>query len=159
MKPDLDHLSRQTQRELAHVVRVLLEEFGEQTARAVQGWAKRGRIIKVVLCAPQLPGEQRDGYEDAQVPYRILVVVNDTRLTDSAAYWATAAERLLRDATVNKALSARVRFVVRGLSEISGGSGWRPPVADAEARGIVLYEVGGFALAARLAPLRADGTR
>jgi hypothetical protein len=155
MEPKLDHLSKQTQRELAHVVRVLLEEFREQIARGPQGWAKRGRILKVVLCAGHASGDLRD---DAQAPYRIVVVVNDPRLADSAAYWVTAAERLLRDATVNKALSARVRFVVRGLTEMSEGPGWRPPV-DVAASGIVLYELGGCALAPPPAPLRAGGMR
>ena len=149
MKTDLDHLPKAKQRELAHVVRVLFEEFEEQTARATQGWKKRGRILKVVLYGSYARGDWVDdpkgGYKS---DYDILVVVNDARLTDPVEYWATADDRLMRDVTINKALSAPVNFIVHDLADVNSQlSHGRPFFADIAAQGIALYEAEGFELA------------
>ena len=149
MKTDLDHLPKQKQRELAHVVRVLFEEFEEQTARATQGWKKRGRILKVVLYGSYARGDWVDdpkgGYKS---DYDILVVVNDARLTDPVEYWATADDRLMRDVTINKALSAPVNFIVHDLADVNGQlSHGRPFFVDIADQGIALYEAEGFELA------------
>jgi len=80
MRDTLDHLPAAKQRELAHVVRVLFEEFAEATARATQAWKKKGRILKVVLYGSYARGDWVDdpigGY---QSDYDILVVVSDDR--------------------------------------------------------------------------------
>jgi hypothetical protein len=49
MRTDLDHLPAAKRRELAHVVRVLFEEFERGIGLATQPWKKRGRILKGVL--------------------------------------------------------------------------------------------------------------
>lgn len=149
MKTDLDHLPSQKQRELAHVVRVLFEEFEEQTARATQGWKKRGRILKVILYGSYARGGWVDdpigGYKS---DYDILVVVNDARLTDPVEYWATADDRLMRDVTINKALSAPVNFIVHDLADVNDQlSHGRPFFVDIATQGIALYEAEGFELA------------
>ena len=149
MKTDLDHLPKAKQRELAHVVRVLFEEFEEQTARATQGWKKRGRILKVVLYGSYARGDWVDdpkgGYKS---DYDILVVVNDARLTDPVEYWATADDRLMRDVTINKALSAPVNFIVHDLADVNSQlSHGRPFFVDIADQGIALYEAEGFELA------------
>ena len=149
MKTDLDHLPKAKQRELAHVVRVLFEEFEEQTARATQSWKKRGRILKVVLYGSYARGDWVDdpkgGYKS---DYDILVVVNDARLTDPVEYWATADDRLMRDVTINKALSAPVNFIVHDLADVNGQlSHGRPFFVDIADQGIALDEAEGFELA------------
>jgi hypothetical protein len=45
----LDHLPQSKQRELAHVVRVLFEEFEAAHAMGTSKWKKQGRIFKIVL--------------------------------------------------------------------------------------------------------------
>ncbi len=40
---------RLRQRQLAYVVRVLLEEFEKKTERGTQAWTRGGRILKIVL--------------------------------------------------------------------------------------------------------------
>ena len=122
---------------------MLIEEFGEQTARAAHGWAKRGRILRDILYGDQARRDLGEG-EDMNVRYTVLAVVNDARLADRAEYWATAEERLLRDAIVNEALSARVRLLVRCLSEMTDASDPQLSLADIAASGIALYEVAGF---------------
>jgi predicted nucleotidyltransferase len=148
MKTSLDHLPGAKQRELAHVVRVLFEEFEEQTARATQVWKKRGRILKIILYGSYARGDWIDdpkgGYRS---DYDILVVVNDARLTDPVEYWATADDRLMRDVTINKALSAPVNFIVHDLADVNDQlSRGRPFFVDIAEQGIALYEAEGFEL-------------
>lgn len=148
MKTDLDHLPESKQRELAHVVRVLFEELEEQTARATQGWKKRGRILKVILYGSYARGgwvdDPKGGYKS---DYDILVVVNDARLTDPVEYWAAADDRLMRDVTINQALSAPVNFIVHDLADVNDQlSRGRPFFVDIAAQGIALYEAEGFEL-------------
>lgn len=149
MKTDLDHLPKPKQRELAHVVRVLFEEFEAGMALATQTWKKRGRILKVILYGSYARGDwvddRKGGYKS---DYDLLVVVNDTRLTDPVEYWATADDRLMRDATINKALSAPVNFIVHDLADVNDQlSHGRPFFVDIAQQGIALYAAEGFELA------------
>ena len=149
MKTDLDHLPKSKQRELAHVVRVLFEEFEAGMALATQTWKKRGRILKVILYGSYARGDwvddRKGGYKS---DYDILVVVNDARLTDPVEYWATADDRLTRDATINKALTAPVNFIVHDLADVNDQlSHGRPFFVDIAEQGIALYEAEGFELA------------
>jgi len=148
MKTDLDHLPAAKQRELKHVVRVLFEEFAEQTRRTTQSWKKRGRILKVILYGSYARGDWVDdpkgGYKS---DYDILVVVNDKRLADPIEYWASADDRLMRDLTINKALSAPVNFIVHDLAEVNDQlAHGRPFFVDIAEQGIALYEAEGFEL-------------
>ena len=100
MRTDLDHLPPAKQRELERVVQILFEEFGEATALATQDWKKKGRILKVILYGSYARGSWVDEPHTAkgyQSDYDLLVIVNDTRLTDRVAFWARAEERLIRE--------------------------------------------------------------
>lgn len=75
-------------------------------------------------------------------------MVNDARLTDPVEYWATAADRFMRDATINKALSAPVNFIVHDLADVNDQlSHGRPFFIDIAEQGIALYEAERFELA------------
>jgi predicted nucleotidyltransferase/HEPN domain-containing protein len=148
VRTDLDHLPASKQRELAHVVRVLFEEFERGIALATQPWKKRGRILKVILYGSYARGDWVDdpvgGYKS---DYDILVIVNDAKLTDPVEYWATADDRLMRDATINDALSAPVNFIVHDLADVNDQlTRGRPFFADIARQGIALYEAEGFEL-------------
>jgi predicted nucleotidyltransferase/HEPN domain-containing protein len=149
MRTDLDHLPASKQRELAHVVRVLFEEFEQVTSLATQPWKKRGRILKVILYGSYARGDWVDdpvgGYRS---DYDILVVVNDAKLTDPVEYWGKADDRLMRDATINEALSAPVNFIVHDLADVNDQlTHGRPFFVDIAKQGIALYEAEGFELA------------
>jgi predicted nucleotidyltransferase/HEPN domain-containing protein len=149
VRTELDHLPANKQRELAHIVRVLFEEFAEATARATQAWKKKGRILKVVLYGSYARGGWVDdpvgGY---QSDYDILVVVTDDRLTDVVDYWSAADDRLMRDMTINNALSAPVNFIVHSLNDVNGQlEKGRPFFIDIVEQGIALYEAEGFPFA------------
>jgi predicted nucleotidyltransferase/HEPN domain-containing protein len=149
VRTELDHLPATKQRELAHIVRVLFEEFAEATARATQAWKKKGRILKVVLYGSYARGGWVDdpvgGY---QSDYDILVVVTDDRLTDVVDYWSAADDRLMRDMTINNALSAPVNFIVHSHNDVNGQlEKGRPFFIDIVEQGIALYEAEGFPFA------------
>lgn len=148
MKTDLDHLPPQKQRELAHVVRVLFEEFEAAHAIATQKWKKQGRILKLALYGSYARG----GWIDDPIgqyksDYDILIVVNDERLIDFE-YWSAAEDRLMRDMTINKALSAPVNIIVHTLTDVNQQlERGRPFFADIVRDGIALYEAEGFCFA------------
>src|SRR3569623_667934 len=149
MRDQLDHLPSSKQRELAHIVRVLFEEFAEATARTTAPWKKQARILMVVLYGSYARGGWVDdpvgGY---QYDYDILVVVNDERVTDVVDYWAAADDRLMRDTTINNALSAPVNFIVHSLKDVNKQlEQGRPFFIDIVEQGIALYEAEGFPFA------------
>ena len=116
LRTSLDHLPAFRQRELAHVTRVLCEEFEAAHAIGTKDWKKAGRIFKIVLYGSFARGDWVDdpvgGY---QSDYDILVVVNDERLTEFE-YCSAAEDRLMRDTTLTRALSAPVSFIVHSLT-------------------------------------------
>lgn len=145
MRTGLDHLPKSKQRELRHVVRVLIEEFEAAHALGTTKWKKAGRLFKIVLYGSYARGDWVDdpvgGY---QSDYDILIVVNDERLTEFE-FWSAADDRLMRDATITNALSAPVNFIVHSLSDMNRqlekGS---PFFVDIVEQGIALYEAEGF---------------
>lgn len=146
MKTSLDHLPEGKQRELALVVRILFEEFEAVTARATQLWKKGGRILKVVLYGSYARGGWVDdpagGYRS---DYDILVVVSDERLTDVVDFWSVADDRLLRETSISKSLSAPVNFIVHSLSDVNSQlERGRPFFIDIVEHGVALYEAEGF---------------
>lgn len=146
MKTSLDHLPEAKQRELALVVRILFEEFEAVTARASQQWKKGGRILKVVLYGSYARGDWVDdpvgGYRS---DYDILIVVSDERLTDIVDFWSVADDRLLRETSISKSLSAPVNFIVHSLSDVNQQlERGRPFFIDIVEHGVALYEAEGF---------------
>ena len=149
MRDTLDHLPKSKQRELAHVVRVLFEEFDAAHATTTTKWKKQGRIAKLVLYGSYARGDWVDdpvgGYAS---DYDILVVVNDERLADFE-YWSAAEDRLMRDTTITKSLSAPVSLIVHSLSDVNQQlEKGRPFFVDIVRQGIALYDAEGFCFAA-----------
>lgn len=148
LRTSLDHLPASRQRELAHVTRVLCEEFEAAHATGTKDWKKARRIFKIVLYGSFARGDWVDdpvgGY---QSDYDILVVVNDERLTEFE-YWSAAEDRLMRDTTITKALSAPVNFIVHSLSDVNAQlEKGRPFFVDIVSQGIALCEAEGFPFA------------
>lgn len=145
MRDQSDHLPQSKQRELAHVVRVICEEFDAARATGTKDWKKQGRILKLVLYGSYARGDWVDdpvgGYHS---DYDILIVVNDERLTDFEL-WSAADDRLMRDTTITKSLSAPVSFIVHSLSDVNAQlERGRPFFVDIVRQGIALYEAEGF---------------
>jgi predicted nucleotidyltransferase/HEPN domain-containing protein len=149
MPDQLDHLPQSTQRELAHVVRVLFEEFEAGLRPRTQKWSKQGRIFKIVLYGSFARGDWvSDPISGYQSDYDILVVVNDEHLTDFD-FWSPAEDRLMREFTITKTITAPVSFIVHSLTDVNGQlERGRPFFVDIVEQGIGLYEAEGFAFAA-----------
>ena len=149
MRDQLDHLPQSTQRELAHVVRVLFEEFEAALRTGTTKWKKQGRIFKIVLYGSYARGDWvSDPVGGYQSDYDILIVVNDERLVDFE-FWSPTEDRLMRDVTINKSLAAPVSFIVHTLTDVNAQlERGRPFFVDIVEQGIALYEAEGFAFAA-----------
>ena len=146
MRTDLDHLPVSKQRELQHIVRVLFEEFEAALRSATQPWKKAGRILKIVLYGSYARGDWVEDPVGGYVSdYDILVVVNDGRLTDLVDYWSAADDRLMRELTITRSLSAPVNFIVHSLSDVNQQlEHGRPFFVDIAQQGVALYEAEGF---------------
>lgn len=149
MRDQLDHLPLSTQRELADVVRVLFEEFTAALRPGTQKWSKQGRVLKIVLYGSYARGDWvSDPIGGYQSDYDLLVVVNDDRLTE-LEFWSAAEDRLMRETTIAKTLTAPVSFIVHTLKEVNGQlERGRPFFVDIVEQGISLYEAEGFCFAA-----------
>lgn len=148
MRTGLDHLPQSKQRELGHVVRVLIEEFEAAHAMGTLKWKKAGRVFKIVLYGSYARGDWVDdpvgGY---QSDYDILIVVNDERLAEFE-FWSAAEDRLMRDVLITKVLTAPVNFIVHSLSDVNRQlEKGRPFFIDIVEQGIALYEAEGFPFA------------
>ncbi len=149
MRDTLDHLPKSKQRELAHVVRVLFEEFDAAHATTTTKWKKQGRIAKLMLYGSYARGDWVDdpvgGYAS---DYDILIVVNDERLADFE-FWSAAEDRLMRDTTITKSLSAPVSLTVHSLTDVNQQlEKGRPFFVDIVRQGIALYDAEGFCFTA-----------
>lgn len=148
MRNGLDHLPSSKQRELEHVVRVLFEEFEAAHALGTQKYRKQGRIFKIVLYGSYARGgwvdDEVGGYKS---DYDILIVVSDDRLTDFE-FWSAADDRLMRDLTIHKTLSAPVNFIVHTLTDMNQQlERGRPFFVDIAGHGVSLYDAEGHPFA------------
>lgn len=143
MRTDVDHLPPVKQRELERIVEILFDEFGQATENAT-GRRKGARILKVVLFGSHARGDHVDAPLSAnqyKSDYDILVIVSQKEMTDRAAYWATAEERLIRAYTIEKTLHTPVNFIVHSLHEVNDGlSHGRVFFMELAKDGIALYE-------------------
>jgi len=151
MRTDVDHLPAAKQRELERIVEILFDEFGQATENAT-GRRKGARILKIILFGSHARGDWVDAPLSAnqyKSDYDILVIVSQKELTDRAAYWAKAEERLIRAYTIEKALRTPVNFIVHSLHEVNDGlAHGRVFFMEVAKDGVALYEADGADLAA-----------
>lgn len=147
MRTDLDHLPQAKRDELGEIVRILFEEFETAIVGGSHDYKRKGRILKVILYGSYARGDWVDdpvgGY---QSDYDILVIVNYAKLTDTVDIWSAAEDRLLRETTITKTLSAPVSVIVHTLNDVNAKlRHGRPFFVDLVAQGVALYEAEGFA--------------
>ncbi|RWI57030.1 MAG: hypothetical protein EOR16_15600 [Mesorhizobium sp.] len=116
MKSSIHHLPPPKQRELERAVEVLLEDFEDVLKGGSADFKKRGRILKIILFGSYARGgwvdepHTKKGYRS---DFDLLIVVNNRKLTDFAAYWRTAADRLMRE------VETPVSFIVHSRREVN----------------------------------------
>ena len=143
MRTDLDHLPPAKQRELERVVETIFDEFRGATENAT-GPRKGARILKIILFGSHARGDWVDAPLSAnqyKSDYDVLIIVSQKELTDRAAYWAKAEERLIRAYTIEKTLRTPVNFIVHSLHEVNEGlSHGRVFFMELAKDGIALYQ-------------------
>ena len=141
MKSSLDHIPPRKQRELGRVLEILHEEFEDALRQGTADFKKRGRILKIILFGSYAKGGWVDepfttkGYRS---DFDLLVIVNDRRLCEFARYWYKAADRLIRDTSIETPVS----FIVHTRREVNTylkeGQYF---FVDIRKEGIILYEL------------------
>ncbi|MBB4858776.1 putative nucleotidyltransferase/HEPN domain-containing protein [Novosphingobium chloroacetimidivorans] len=122
MKTSLDHLPAAKQRELERVVQIVFEEFGAAHENATSR-RKRGRILKVILYGSHARGGWVDEPHTAKgyvSDFDLLIIVNQKELTDKAAYWTAAEQRLIEEKLAGR-LRTPTNFVVHTWQEVGDG--------------------------------------
>lgn len=146
MRVDLDHLPDVQQAELARVRDTLMAEFAQAISTSTQPWKKNGKILKIILFGSYARNDWVDEPENGyQSDFDLLVIVSHEDLTDIAAYWYIAEDKILHDPKVQRP----VNIIVHTLDEVNkalqrGEYFWVDIVRD----GVVLYELPQHALAA-----------
>lgn len=141
MKSSIAHLPERKQRELARVVEVLHAEFEDALKDGTADFKKRGRILKIILFGSYARGNWVDephtkkGYRS---DYDILVVVNNSKLTDFARFWSKALDRLLRLPRVEAPISLIVHSRREVNTALYEGQYF---FVDIRRDGVVLYEL------------------
>jgi len=151
MRTDLDHLPPAKRRDLERVLQILFEEFQDAHGAPV-GPRKLGRILKVILYGSYARGGWVDEPHTAkgyQSDFDLLVIVNQTELTDRVAYWEKADARLTREFSITKTLHTPVNFIVHSLQQVNDGlAHGRYFFMDIARDGIALYQSDDTALRA-----------
>src|ERR1700750_3295821 len=99
MRSNIDHLPAAKQRDLDRVVQILFEEFAAAHEHAIER-RRRGRILKIILYGSHARGGWVDAPHTAKgyvSDFDLLVIVNQKELTDRAAYWTAAEQRLIEE--------------------------------------------------------------
>ncbi|NML06782.1 HEPN domain-containing protein [Sphingomonas sp. G-3-2-10] len=146
MRVDLDHLPDVQQAELARVRDTLMAEFAQAISTSTQPWKKNGKILKIILFGSYARDDWVDEPDNGyQSDFDLLVIVSHEDLTDIAAYWYIAEDKILHDPAVRRP----VNVIVHTLNEVNqalqrGEYFWVDIVRD----GVVLYDLPNHALAA-----------
>jgi predicted nucleotidyltransferase/HEPN domain-containing protein len=144
MKTDLSHLPANKRRELDRVVQILFQEFEDAHGKP-EGNRKLGRILKIILYGSYARGGWVDEPHTAkgyQSDFDLLVIVNQSELTDWVDYWEKAEERFNREREISGHLRTPVNFIVHTLQEVNDGlAHGRYFFMDVARDGIALYQL------------------
>ncbi|KQN04873.1 nucleotidyltransferase [Sphingobium sp. Leaf26] len=144
LRTDADHLPLHIQDELLHVTMILFEAFEETTKGRCSEHFRAGRILTLILHGPHA---EKDWKEVAPgEAFRLLAIVNYSRLARSEHDWRLVRDRLRR-AWEHGDITRPVRLTVESLERVNGALVEGVPhfVTIAE-QGIALYQMQGFRL-------------
>ncbi len=141
---DADHLPAPIREELLHVTTILFEAFAETTKGRCSEHYRAGRILTLILHGPH--AEQDWEHVTPGEAFRLLAVVNYSRLARSKRDWRLVRDRLRRAWEFGE-IARPVRLSVECLERINHALVEGVPhfVTVAE-RGIALYQMAGLRL-------------
>ena len=120
MRTDLKPLPGGKQRELAHVVEILLEEFDNIIATRKAPRLAGGQVLKIILFGSYARGDWvEDPIGRYFSDYDLLIVVDHEDLADTTEFWDTAEQRILKELSAGKALRTPVNFIVHSLQDVN----------------------------------------
>lgn len=120
MRTDLKHLPGGKQRELVHVVGVLLAEFQKVVATRKAPRLKGGQVLKIILFGSYARGDWvEDPIGRYFSDYDLLIIVDHDDLADTTEFWDTAEARLLKELSAGKDLRTPVNFIVHSLQDVN----------------------------------------
>jgi len=135
MNNNLDHLPTSRQKNLAHIVAVLRDEF-EQITGFANGKKKHSKILKIILFGSHATGKWVNDPAHGYVSdYDILVILNRSELVEEYKIWHTAEDRI--------ALQVRppLNILVHTLQDVNEALvQGQYFFTDIKQEGIVLYE-------------------
>ena len=144
LRTDADHLPAPIREELLHVTMILFEAFEETTKGRCSEHFRAGRILTLILHGPHAEKDWEDVAPGEA--FRLLAIVNYTRLARSERDWRLVRDRLRR-AWEHGEITRPVRLSVESLERMNGAlvDGVPHFVTIAE-QGIALYQMEGLRL-------------
>ncbi|MCP1472382.1 HEPN domain-containing protein [Sphingobium sp. OAS761] len=144
LRTDADHLPAPIRDELLHVTTILFETFEETTKGRCSEHFRAGRILTLILHGPHA---EKDWEEVAPgEAFRLLAIVNYSRLARSKRDWRLVRDRLRR-AWEHGEIARPVRLSVESLERINSAlTEGNPHFITIAERGIALYQMEGLRL-------------
>lgn len=144
LRTDADHLPAPIRDELLHVTTILFEAFEETTKGRCSEHFRAGRILTLILYGPHADKDWEDVAPGEA--FRLLAIVNYSRLARSERDWRLVRDRLRR-AWEHGEITRPVRLSVESLERLNGALAEGVPhfVTIAE-QGIALYQMEGLRL-------------
>nr|CAD6436256.1 nucleotidyltransferase [Rhizobium sp. Q54] len=147
LSDSLAHLPERKRQELAHILRVIFEEFDEWQ-RGKSEKKRLGKILKVILFGSYARG---DWVEDLESGYRsdydLLAVVNIHSAAEEDEIWLKIDDRLALEYSVKQTISAPAKVIAHDLAEVNDKlARGLPFFVDISEDGIALYEEPGHSL-------------
>lgn len=144
LRTDADHLPAPITDELFHVTTILFEAFEETTKGRCSAHFRAGRVLSLILHGPHAEKDWEDVAPGEA--FRLLVIVNYTRLARSERDWRLVRDRLRR-AWEHGEITRPVRLAVESLERFNSALVEGVPhfVTIAE-QGIALYQMEGLRL-------------
>lgn len=144
LRTDADYLPAPIRDELLHVATILFETFEETTKGRCSEHFRAGRILTLILHGPHAEKEWEEVAPGEA--FRLLAIVNYTRLARSERDWRLVRDRLRR-AWEHGEITRPVRLAVESLERLNGALVEGVPhfVTIAE-QGIALYQMEGLRL-------------
>ncbi|MFK3889780.1 HEPN domain-containing protein [Sphingomonas sp. NPDC079357] len=142
MRTDLDHLTVAKGQELARVLSILFDEFGNALAGRNAPHAKTARILKVILFGSYARGDWVLDPDGGYISdFDILVVVNNEEAADTTEYWRGAEDHLLRELESGGLVRTPVNLIVHSLADVNSRlKRGRPFFIDIVRDGIALHD-------------------
>ena len=144
LRTDADHLPAPIRDELLHITTILFETFEETTKGRCSEHFRAGPVLALILHGPHA---EKDWAEVAPgEAFRLLAIVNYSRLARSDRAWRLVRDRLRR-AWEHGEIAHPVRLSVESLERINGAlTEGNPYFVTIAERGIALYQMEGLRL-------------